>query len=149
MLSELAKEHICRLGDQQLAEYIATGEQMYEREAVEFARRQFAERRLNDQAVVHLKSEAHARVAADSALKEQIAATPMDWDGKVLSFIGGLLGIGGLPLVFRIWVRMDIRGQYRKAKDMKRFYFWGFAINMVVLATVFVVSYVRWREQHL
>jgi F0F1-type ATP synthase assembly protein I len=148
MLSELAREHIKRLSDQELAEYIATGEQMYEPAAVNFAREEWSARSLDPNAVSELESKAKVLVQAETAVRELRAEIPLDSSGKVLACVGGLIGIASLPFAFRVWVKMDIRGETCKAHDTKRWFMRGFMVNVLFWVVLIAVTYSRWKQQH-
>jgi hypothetical protein len=86
-----------------------------------------------------LQSQAKSQVEADAAAREIAATTPLDHSGRILAFIGGLFGIACLPIVFRMWVTMDIQGEQQKARDIKRFFGWGFAINLAASMTAIIL----------
>jgi|SRR5579859_3054702 len=139
MLTDRGKEHIQSLDDQQLAEYIAAGEQMYERDAIEFAREEFSRRNLDQGTVAQLEAEAKLQVEADVRVREAIAVEPLDGDGKALAFIGGLLGLALAPKAFFVWNGMETNGQYQRAKDVKRWFLLGLTINILALILLGIV----------
>jgi hypothetical protein len=139
MLSEFSKEHIRSLSDPELAEYVAIGEQIYEPEAVTFAQQEFATRKLDERAVLDLQLQVKAQLEQEAAARQIAASAPLDFSGRLLAFIAGLIGIASLPTVFHVWVKMDIRGENQKARDTKRFFAWGFAIDLAVWVTAIVI----------
>jgi hypothetical protein len=140
MLTDRAKEHLASLDDGQLAEYIAAGELMYEADAIEFARDEFSRRNLDQGTVALLEAQAQLQLEAEAEWREAIAAQPLDGAGKVLAFVGGLLGLAVAPKAFFAWLRMDMNGERQKARDVKRWFLAGLVINIVVLV-VWLVSY--------
>ena len=147
-ISDRTREHVQSLDDQQLATYIAVGERMYERDAIDFARQEFSRRNLDGQTVVALEAEAARQDEAEAIQQKVIASEPLDGSGKVLAFIGGLFGIAFALKAFFVWNGMDMRGEYRKAKSVKRWFLLGFAFNVVVLTIVIIVSYSQWKSEH-
>jgi len=145
MLTDRGKEHIRSLDDQELAEYIAAGESMYEPDALHFARQEFSRRNLDHDAVIQLEAEARFQLEAEAASREAIAAEPLDGGGKVLAFVAGLLGLAMAPHVFFKWNGMEARGEHRKARDAIRWFLWGLAINIAALTFLVVVASSRSR----
>ena len=145
MLTDRAKEHIQSLDDQYLAEYIAAGELMYERDAIEFAREEFSRRNLDQGTMAQLEAKAKVHQEAEASKRETLAAEPLAHDGKLLAFVGGLVGLAIAPRVFFVWNGMEAKGEYQKARDVIRWFLRGLAINIVALTILGVVSYSRWR----
>lgn len=115
MLHAETTKHIRGLTDEALADYVATGVEMYEPEAVEFAREEFARRNIDPALLARAQNAVVAVRHTYWAQAERGAVAPADWADKVIAFVGGMLfPLMWLPLV--LWfLRLLGRGEHRKA----------------------------------
>lgn len=148
MLTDRAKEYIRSLDDLRLAKYIATGELMYEPEAIEFACEEFSRRNIAPAAVDQLDEYARRQVDSEIARENAIASQPLDGPGKLLAFVVGIAGVGFLREAVLVWYEMERKREYQKMKDGTRYFLLGFAIHIIALTVLGVVMYSHWAAGH-
>lgn len=131
MLYERARDHISNLSDQDLAEYVKEGTEMYDPEAVAFARQEMERRGVSAEQLRELESQAEARIEQRNAEAEEMAKRPLGTTGRILAFAGGFIGF---PLLIFLIAsgRMRDRGEYRKARELRHMGFMGFAVFMLL-----------------
>jgi hypothetical protein len=137
MLHAQTTKHILGLTDEALADYVATGVEMYEPEAVEFARQEFTRRNIDSALLAKAEAAVVALRRTYWAQAEQAAVAPTDWADKAIAFVGGMLfPLMRLPLV--LWfLRLQGRGEHRKAVQWAIYAAIGAAAMMIfALATV-------------
>ena len=108
-------EHIRGLGDEELAEYVATGVEMYEPEAVEFARAEFDRRQIDPALLARAQAGVVAIRHAYWAQAERAAVAPLDWADKAIAFVAGFFFLGTFVLIGLKIMRLYERGERRKA----------------------------------
>ncbi|HEX4124505.1 MAG TPA: hypothetical protein VHY37_07240 [Tepidisphaeraceae bacterium] len=144
MLTDRVKEHIQGLGDQQLAEYLAAGEQLYEPAAVDFAAEEFARRNLDTETADKLIAAAAASIETETAANEAIANEPLDRDGRALAFVSGILCPVMVHHTLGAWAKMKVRKEHRKAQETMRFFLFGLALDIAALAITALAQ--LWRQ---
>src|SRR2546423_12040668 len=105
MLHDRTIQHITKLRDEALAEYIASSAEVYEADAISFAREEFQKRGLASQDLLAVQKIGRER-AADAARMRKLASTaPLKQDGKLLAFVFCLVVIS--PVYFIFWLRLS------------------------------------------
>jgi hypothetical protein len=131
MLRDAIQEHIRGLSDDELAEYVQAGVEMYEPEAVEFAREEFARRNLSPEMIVQKTEVARDRLAVAQAAEREAASQPLDRDSRLLAFTLGWTIL--TPIWLFKWLGMQHRGEYQKSRDLLRFGFAGMGAFFVLI----------------
>ena len=122
----MVKEHIEGLSDPELIEYVLTGTELYEPEAVEFARLEVGRRNLSLGADDQVTVDAAQRVLDRRISEFRAASRPLGWGARILAVCFGWSIFGVVCVAWVIaWARMRKRGQTRKAADLWRFGFLG------------------------
>jgi hypothetical protein len=127
-LHERTREHILSLSDEELADYLAAGTALYEPEAVEFAREEFARRNIEPGRAERITAEAAERAVEREARAEELALLPLTTGQRILSFLGGIFIGSILVIVIMLfaWSGFRQRGELRRAGEMWRFVLYGF-----------------------
>jgi hypothetical protein len=141
MLDEQVREYVTKLGDLELIEYVASSD--YQPQAIEFAREEFARRKLDSQQLADLQTKAQANAKVRALEETEFAAEQLGRGGRAIAFVAGMgmFGVGGLAL----WVAMyhfKDRGQRQKIRDMWRCGWYGFA---TFIALVFFMIWMHAR----
>ncbi|HWE95943.1 MAG TPA: hypothetical protein VG269_18415 [Tepidisphaeraceae bacterium] len=131
MLSDANQKYIRGLSDDELAEYVQAGVEMYEPEAVEFARGEFERRNLSPELVVQKTEVAKVRLAGAKAAEREVASQPLDRDSRLLAFALGWTIL--TPIWLFKWLGMQHRGEYQKSRDLLRFGFAGMGAFFVLI----------------
>src|SRR3954464_14202597 len=103
MLHDRTIQHITNLPDEALAEYIASGTEVYQADAIAFAREEFHKRGLATQDQLAVQRIGRERAADAARTRELASNAALRWDGKLLAFVFGLLVISPVYLIF--WLR--------------------------------------------
>lgn len=131
ILDARTREHIAALTDEALIEYIAVGVDVYQPEAVEFAREELSRRNIVPELLARHQEEAllivNARVRAEIASEFR----PLGRWGRILAFIFGWATFTPIWLV--AWLRMYSRAQYQAGRDLWRFGMLGWGFWMIVI----------------
>ena len=131
MLRDTTQNYICGLTDEELSSYIEAGTDVYEPDAIAFARAELGRRNLDPRRLRDLQSAAIAAVTL-ARLNDSIAAdSELDRDGRVLAFVCGAAILS--PIWFFVWLRLLHRREYRKARDMWRFGLLGLGSQLAIL----------------
>jgi hypothetical protein len=135
MLTEPARNHILNLSDEGLAEYILSGSEFYQPEAVELAREEFERRQLDPGRIAVIEAATLTRIAARQEVTQAAATRPLDFWDKVYVFTSG-------PLHFHFlieWFNHDISGERLRARQSLQYgclgtLFWA----MVIAAAIYL-----------
>lgn len=142
MLNPRTREHISGLNNQALIEYVTVGLDLYEPEAVEFAREELNRRNIAPE--LHAKLRVEVSHAVDAQMSEEIAkeSRPLARWGRILAFVFGwaILSPFWLVIWFVIWLNMYLRHQYQAARDLWRFGFLGWGFSSIVIGGFAVFS---------
>jgi hypothetical protein len=139
MLHERTREYIRSLKDAELWEYIQTGTERYEPEAVTFARKQFEERELDPEQIGRIEAEAKSRATEEAADRVEAAARHLRPMGKIMAFIGGCLGLPALFYLL-IWYNFRTQGEHQKARELWTYGFAGLGAVLILAAVVRLMS---------
>jgi hypothetical protein len=139
MLLEQTRNYVTGLNDEALIEYLQIGVEMYEPDAVAFARDEYGRRNLDPERMAQIERGVKARLAAQSAEVAELRHRPLGRLGRSLSVIAGF---GGLPLIplFLIWLHLRGKGEHRKASELWTFALLGFAGMMLLLLLTTVLK---------
>src|SRR5262245_19314351 len=110
MLHERTRDYIRSLTDAELWEYIQTGTEQYEPEAVSFARGQFDERGIDADRLADIVAEVESRQAQEAVDQAEAAVRHLGWTGRIMAFLGGCLGLPAL-LYLLIWYTFRKQGE--------------------------------------
>jgi hypothetical protein len=117
MLTDPAKQHILSLSDDALVLYVVAGPELYDPDAVAFARQELARRQLPPERVAELEQRAGARVDAWKEAQAEEATKPLDFWDRVNALLWGMHGIA----FFWQWVSYDDAGQRRRARELLKY----------------------------
>lgn len=117
MLHERTRQYIRSLKDVELWEYIQTGTERYEPEAVAFAREQFEERKLDPEQIGRIEAEAKSRAIDEAADRVEAASRHLRPMGKIMAFIGGCFCLPALFYLL-IWYTLRKQGEHKKAREL-------------------------------
>lgn len=142
MLNARTREHISGLNNEALIEYVTVGLDLYEPEAVEFAREELNRRNIEPE--LHAKLRVEVSHAVDAQVSAEIAKEfrPLARWGRILAFIFGwaILSRFWLVIWVVIWLNMYLRHQYQAARDLWRFGFLGWGFCSIVIGGFAVCS---------
>jgi len=141
MLHERTRQYIRSLKDVELWEYIQTGTDRYEPEAVAFAREQFEERNLDPEQIGRIEAEAKSRATDEAADRVEAAARHLGPMGKIMAFIGGCLGLPALFYLL-IWYNFRKQGEHQKARELWVYGFSGLGSVLILAAILRLVDLV-------
>jgi hypothetical protein len=139
-LSDRVREHICGLSDEQLVTYIIVGIDVYEPQAVEFAREEFQRRALDPALVSKLTNEAVGRLQAEREAQAEAAGRPLDFLSIVFAFCAGFTVIGLFSLALRD-ARFRMAGEDRKSAQLWKSAGVGL---MTLIVTVVAMGCLMW-----
>jgi hypothetical protein len=110
------EQYIHGLPDVDLLEYTRTGTHL--QEALDYAKLELADRRLNSDRLAVLEKQLQQRQEARRQAAEARAAEPLIWKWRIAVFLSGLYF--GLPLIFFVpaWLKFRDEGYSKKHKDM-------------------------------
>jgi hypothetical protein len=142
MLHEKARTHITGLANDELAEYIRGGTDLYQEEAIRFAREEFARRNLSPEVVRELETEAIHRVAFRTLTNQEMASRPLGAFGKIAAFMAGFLSPGGITVIILFIVSNGFksRGEEGKAAEMWKCFRIGLLCWVVPLISIVVIG---------
>src|SRR5438874_285924 len=108
MLHEQARNHIVGLTDEELAEYIQGGTELYQHEALEFAREEFSRRNLSPEAIQRLAADASDHINSRNQVALESASRPLGSGGRIAAFIAGLATTGVITPIVMILVSQSM-----------------------------------------
>ena len=117
MLTEPAKNYILSLSDEALGQYIMSGTDVYEPEAIEYAGAEFERRDLDPDLIAQLEQTISARLQQRADAVAEAASRPLDFWEKACALIYGVFHI---PFFFE-WLGYDMAGQNRRARQHLRY----------------------------
>jgi hypothetical protein len=134
MLTEQARQHIQSLGDDELVLCVISGTQIYDEEAIQFARQELERRRLEPTRIAELEASTVTRINAMEESKRAEAEEPFDAWERFYTFLGGPLFFG--RLLFE-WLGHDLAGRQRRAQQTLQYgclgiIFWWLVIVLAV-----------------
>ena len=83
MLPGRTREYISGLSDEELTQYVAVGIDAYDADAGDFARAEFARRKLDGDHLAEVTSKTRAEIAQARAKESAVAATPLDGVSRI------------------------------------------------------------------
>ncbi len=125
------EDFIKKLSDIDLLEYTHT--KIHLPEAVEFAKVEFAKRKLSQEKITVLNEELHARIKAREEQIREIASEPLGGKWRIAVFLGGLYF--AIPLLFFVPALLKFRekGSEQKCQDMYIFSAAGFILAVILV----------------
>jgi hypothetical protein len=148
MALEQVQDHIRSLSNDALTEYIITGTEVYEPDAIAFAREEFQRRNLDPTHVRQMEAEANAKLDVKAELAAEAAARPLDFDDKLLAFWHGLHGPFALHKLAVQEAAFFKQGEDRKVSEMWRAARYGFATIVLALVVVLFITWLNSKPSH-
>jgi hypothetical protein len=130
MLRDQVKEYISRLSDQDLTDYIRTGTEAFDPEAVDFARQELERRNLDPAQRADLEEEAAIRGAERHIEIARQIAEPLPLRGRIFAFMAGMLF--GFHVLLEYFVDHG-DGPYRRSQDRRKFMLLGLMTTILLL----------------
>lgn len=102
-------------------------------EAVEFAKVEFARRKLSEEEITSLNEELHSRIKAREEEIREVASEPLPGKWRLAVFLSGLYFAFPLLLFVPAWLKCRDEGSEQKCKEMCVFAGAGFVVGVIMV----------------